>query len=781
MLEKILNRTVLSDYNLSVDSIEGTLVGTLRVRNLKFNDAILIKAFDLDWSAFRLMRKHLDIKSIKFGSIDLNASQHFVNSLANTQSKESNSSSENPLQSWRIDVGEIGIDVFYNQYKASLSGDIQDALASLAIEAQTPEIEKIILQHSKVDLKTFTYSGLVHLEGIEAIENQYRHLVEGLNLSFGGNLNFVDITLDSHYIQGTIASKDIDHTLVNIYTKQAIPLEGIVPSELNASKLDVALLASFNLKNITPLNASLSMGSNIVNIHNDIEYKKQFKLHSQMHFPKNTLLHKYDKNLHLDKLGAIEVHAIMDEEKRIEAKVESSLIQSSLALNAKSLDGWVDIASQKIGFKGDIDKKLMVDINISSLKKMVKKLTKIYTIELPKLKGAINSNLIITNKKEIDLKIASPKISIDKNKIKDIALHLNSNLERYTLKSYQLEIEKQKIFATKPSTVILKEGLLSINKVWLNDAMEIEGTYHLKTQKGKIEVHSEAMPIHHPKYIKMNLISNLSISLNPKQTDIHGAIEIDGGEIYYKADHSMKLGLDKDIIIVQKKKKSAPKELSLDLTITTQKPLIYKTKDANIQAHSNLHLTKGVGGEIKLNGAIEFVDWSSYYMLQNKKIQLYKSSAINFKGDPTKPNLDIKAYYNGDGVEIMIDVLGTPSAPVISFSSNPYMRREAILSMLLFDTSAGANANKSEDLQYLLGGALAKSFLSNLGLRVEHFVITDSKLEIGKKIGDKITVIYLGDEVSSVKVVYDHSKNIEADFIINRESSSMDIFYKGEL
>jgi translocation and assembly module TamB len=79
----------------------------------------------------------------------------------------------------------------------------------------------------------------------------------------------------------------------------------------------------------------------------------------------------------------------------------------------------------------------------------------------------------------------------------------------------------------------------------------------------------------------------------------------------------------------------------------------------------------------------------------------------------------------------------------------------------------------------MMGGAMAKSALSNLGVQLDHLVLgVGNSIEVGKKLTDEITIIYVNDEISSVKLKYEHGKRTESIFGASEESFSYDIIYK---
>jgi len=166
------------------------------------------------------------------------------------------------------------------------------------------------------------------------------------------------------------------------------------------------------------------------------------------------------------------------------------------------------------------------------------------------------------------------------------------------------------------------------------------------------------------------------------------------------------------------------------------------------------------------------------YIFQKKRFVLGESF-VYFTGDVNKPVLDIKANYKSLNHLITIAVSGTQTEPNINFSSNPNLSREQILSVLLFDSEAGGDTHSGNDMMKMMGGAMAKAALSDMGIDVDHLAFgEDDSLEIGKKLSSKATVIYINGEVPQVKLKYNHGKHTESVIGVSEESQSYDIIYK---
>jgi len=238
---------------------------------------------------------------------------------------------------------------------------------------------------------------------------------------------------------------------------------------------------------------------------------------------------------------------------------------------------------------------------------------------------------------------------------------------------------------------------------------------------------------------------------------------------------------DSDIIIVQdmKNEEASPfmDNLSMLIDVTTKKPLIYKQGPIDIQAKVDLDIHKAEYSELMVLGEVVIVKGGSY-TFEGKKFVLDKSN-IYFTGNPNKPLLDISVKYKSLNHLITIDISGTPATPNITFSSLPSLSREEILSVILFDSEGGAGTNSGEDMMKMMGGAMAKSALSDMGIKLDHLAIgSDGSMEVGKKLTDKITFIYLNDEIPQVRVKYQHTSHWESVISADEESEAYDIVYK---
>ena len=454
--------------------------------------------------------------------------------------------------------------------------------------------------------------------------------------------------------------------------------------------------------------------------------------------------------------------------------------------NSSEIDGDLIVGGAKFIFDGNLDGNVTLDNQVASLQTLIKKINTIYRFEAPPLDGDLKVSLVLRNKKDLSLNLTSGTLTYKADRttehiLNDTVITLGFSDSVLKLNRYHTTFQKQKIFATKPSIISLRDGNVEIAPLWINDELKVTGSYNIEEKKGEILARADSFTITH-ELIDMKSGIDIRTKLDGVKTDITGTITILGGNVHYNMDKKS-FASDSDIIIVQDMKKSGENSfmdnLSVRIKVNTQKPILYKTGDADVKAKADLQIQKAPRGPIYVLGTAELLE-GSYYAFQNKKFVL-KKSLVAFTGDPTKPILDISAIYNSLNYEITIQVTGSPQTPNIIFSSIPRLSREEILSVILFDSEEAAGSNSGDEMMKMMGGAMAKSALSNVGIKIDHLSLgSDGSMEIGKKITDKVTIIYVNDEVAGAKLQYDYSKNIKAVISTDSESSGADIIYKRE-
>jgi translocation and assembly module TamB len=234
------------------------------------------------------------------------------------------------------------------------------------------------------------------------------------------------------------------------------------------------------------------------------------------------------------------------------------------------------------------------------------------------------------------------------------------------------------------------------------------------------------------------------------------------------------------VVIVQRQQKGKKsddfkKNIKIYLLLSTKKALLFKNRDLKVELSPELSISKEYNGDLQILGSVN-LKRGGYYRFENKKFVLQKSS-VYFTGRPDNPILNIHLLLNRYNRRVKIYVAGEISEPSLNFSSEPVMSREQILSFILFDDE---NAVNSSSMVSALGGALAKSILRNIGIKIDSMVIKSGGFEIGKKISKKVTIIYDQSDRPKAILRIEHSNRLETDISVGEESQSVDITYKKE-
>jgi len=633
------------------------------------------------------------------------------------------------------------------------------------------------------------YNGEVVPGPLEGIDGNYTKPLNDLKISYEGNISSVTALIDSEGLKGRFVSPDFKKADFNLSTKAPLVLKDMVslPEKLQEAKAALNIHVPLDFAKITPLNAKARISSNLANIDADIMYDKEIKVLTTTVFPKDSLLRGFSKELNLDALSPLLTDVSMDKN-RLNVNLKSKGLNSKVnyGLEDKNVTGDLVFGGANFRFSGNIEKEVKLENSVASLQDLIKKINTIYAFEPPPLDGDMKLSLVLSNMKDVSLNLNSNTLTYQADRktsydLNDTMISLGFADSVLKLNKYHTTFQKQKIFATKPSTISLKEGNVEISPLWINDELKVTGKYNIEEKKGDILAYADPFTLSH-EMIDLSSKIDIKTKLDGVKTSVNGVVTIMGGNVHYDMDKKS-FASDSDIIIVQEMKKKEPSPFMDNLTalikVNTQKPLLYKTDAADIKIKADLQVNKSPMGPLYVLGTAEILKGSSY-TFENKKFT-FKKSLLAFTGDPSKPILDIAAIYNSINYEITIQVTGDPTAPNIIFSSIPRLSREQILSVILFDSEDAAGSNNGDDMMKMMGGAMAKSALSNVGIKIDHLSLgADGSVEIGKKIADKVTIIYVNEEVAGAKLQYDYSKYIKATISTDAESSGADIIYKRE-
>ncbi len=786
-----IEKLLLNGKNIHFD-VENLLVkdallelnGTTNLSNISFHSGIKNNQMEGKISLFpneplfELYKLPLRREALGTIEIDLNASKEYLKADVKVKAKQILKSKEGEFN---LDIEDLLSHIVYRIENNSLK------INSRAI-VSTPYAKNITLSNLFTMDHNITYKGDIRAKELQGIDANFTAPLRDLNIQYKGDSKSIQTLLTSKQLKGSFYSDDFKKGSLHLETLTPVMLKEMVklPEELTETKVNAMIDMPVDFNRTFPLKAKVKIDSNVANIDADILYNKAVKVIAKMVIPKNSLLEDMNDKVKWKSLSPLNIEADAGDENAT-LKLTSKYFHANTFYQPKStyMQGKATLGGLVLNANGTAKKNLKIDTKITSMKVLKESIASLYTLEeLPPVEGVAEISATISELKRVNITLRSPKITYQadrksKQVITDIQLNASLDQSKVLLNSYALTYNKQKLFSTKPSIIQMEGSKIKINPLWLNDTLNITGEYDLKTAQGKIDTKAKKFPIRH-EYADIDTMIDIETLIDGNSTSVNGKVTLLGGKIKY--DISQKsFASDSDIIIVQemKKKKASPfmDNLSANIQIRTEKPLVLKQGAINIKLKPDLGINKVQHGPLLVLGSVELPKGGSY-IFEGKKFILDKSF-VHFTGNPNKPLLEIKVKYKSVKHLITISISGTPDAPNINFSSSPSLTKEQILSVILFDSEAGGDTHSGDEMMKMMGGAMAKSALADMGIKLDHLVLGEgNSVEVGKKLTNKITIIYVNDIVSSVKLKYEHSPRTESVIEVSEESQSYDIIYK---
>ena len=224
--------------------------------------------------------------------------------------------------------------------------------------------------------------------------------------------------------------------------------------------------------------------------------------------------------------------------------------------------------------------------------------------------------------------------------------------------------------------------------------------------------------------------------------------------------------------------------------------------DVNVSAPNQIFvrgrgLDAEVGGSVRLTGSVNDIRPVGGFELTRGRLAIlgqrvtFEDGLVTLVGD-LDPYLDFTARTDGDGITVFVNVTGRVSDLDISFSSNPALPEDEVLSRLLFNRSMGELtplqlgrlAGAAAELAGGGGSSLSESLRARAGLDDLDIVTGEDgnlAVQAGAYVQDNI---YLGvqagaDGSSRVTVNLDVTDDLKARVSTGTDGdSSIGIFYE---
>ncbi len=644
----------------------------------------------------------------------------------------------------------------------------------------------------------FTYDGIARIPQTKALPKLVEKLLKQAQITFYGNTNKITAYLKTPLIKAKYDGANYKKEYLHVSIPSVTPtlFDQNLTKNFNKikGKFDANIPIDFN--HILPLNIDYSLISNALDINGSAKYKKAFNTKANISLSKNTIIKELLPKLKAKALFPMNINlSYTKNQASIQTKAKWINTNISYELKSSACDAVVNLNDQTLNLKGMIDKKFSIYLNSPSLRELQDNFAHIYQFKKLPLDGALFLKTTISDKSKIDTAIKSKWLVYEYKPnhfafAEKVRLNVSYEKNRLTLHNYYFStyLDRDRIFfANRPSSANIKNKQIKIVHLWINDALSIKGKYNLSKGLGTLKAFAKN---YHYNDLEGNFYfdTKLTMLLQKHLTKVEGFLQLNKGVITYehRKEHYVQ---DEDIIIIQKQKKhqeQSKNNIAVDISIKTKTPITYKIPNTKVKIESDLKLWKEPKQKLELLGILRVP--KGIHTEGDKEFEI-EPSEILFSGPILNPYLNIRAFHESDPYKIYININGQLDAPLINFSSTPYLTQSDILSILLFNSTTNELVSGSQDRSKtaisMFGNAFAKEIVQNFGIKLDKLVLSTTQegklgIEVGKKLSKKITLIYINDIVQTIKVRYKMSDHFESDFVFSPDNSGVDIIYKDE-
>ncbi|BCD59460.1 MULTISPECIES: translocation/assembly module TamB domain-containing protein [unclassified Nitratiruptor] len=395
------------------------------------------------------------------------------------------------------------------------------------------------------------------------------------------------------------------------------------------------------------------------------------------------------------------------------------------------------------------------------------------------------SGIYDLHKKRYEAKITiHPKKKPFLKNVQFFEAKFHGNMQKIILDYYALVIKGHGMYATKPSVLIKKNQTFLIKSFWIDDSILAQGRYDIGKKSGIVTIHSDAYRYSNIEGEAIAAI-DLRTTIHNTYFDVEGTVTIDSATITY-APKKVRTINDKDIIILDEPLQSQSNffkdHVALAVTIKSKKRLRYKIPELDVWFQPDIMLYKEYQKDLQVLGTVKILK-GMYETINSKFIIL--PSQLNFYGPPTSPMLELYLKTEKKGYRIFITINGDTENPVLHFDSEPPLPANDILALLAFGGKSGSlvsSALGGPKLSALFSNLFIKDLLGTFSIQPDSLSLITSKnrigFEIGKKLSDKITILYKNDEVSTIIVRYEINDHFEGDIEFGPQKSGAHLFYR---
>ncbi len=356
-----------------------------------------------------------------------------------------------------------------------------------------------------------------------------------------------------------------------------------------------------------------------------------------------------------------------------------------------------------------------------------------------------------------------------------------------TIDNYRFEIADHPIYSDKTSTLHLTEnGDLNIETFWIFDSLLVNGVIR-DDMSSDLHLHSDRFTYTGPEG-SAHASADLTYQRDTEENqNLFGSITILDSTITYLPMQQFKV-MDDDIIIIQDVRPPSRSKLSMNVHITAQQPIRFKTKELDLGLNPDITLWKDPTEAMQILGMVTIPSGTATTAGKNFEI---KHSEIYFGGDvPLNPYLNLTIGHEVDYNKILIYITHTLDSPIFLFSSDPVMSQNDIMSYILFGTpantiSGGDNSTstvRADATNFMLGAGLKGLIGGATKLQIDTMnILTTAEggmgFEVGARLNKDLRVLYKNDTVSSVLLQYTVNRWLRLDADIHELGQGINAIY----
>ncbi len=608
-------------------------------------------------------------------------------------------------------------------------------------------------------------------------------------LRFTGEGKSIRAELFAKKLRGTFSSDDGEHAQLTLRDNGPIsPARYFaLPGKLSDAKVRFAVRVSLDRNLSSPIEGNVTLASNIADMRGTFRYDGNLTSGLSLSFPHDSLLKRQFPNLRL---------AALD---RGKIRVQGNAKQWNLTVRSKELRAWgsywpessrlkaaLTLGEERVGIEGKLRSVLTMRLHTPSIHRTLQGLSRLYRMQIPPMDGDLSATVRMDGQKHLQCTLRSKRILPDRNApvktpIEDLRLQTEWDGSKRILRidRYGLRYAGLKLQAQKMGRIRFTNGRIVADALWITDSLPLKGSYTIEAKRGTFVLRSSHLKLSHRNGTVEGAL-DIRIGVDKGRIAVGGKVTLLGGKLLYDFRRKYYVS-DDDIVIVQHRRKKSRsvlrKNLKISVYIETKKSLLFKQKGVEVKLLPQMEILKEFDSDLQIFGSIR-IPKGGIYRFQRKRFVL-QESAVNFTGNPIRPLLDLHLIYRRFGKTVYLTVSGAPAQPVLSFSSDPAMTREQILSFILFDqTEVSGNG---ENLLTLLGGSMAKSLLGSMGLQIDTLIVRSDGFELGKRLSEKISLYYRQREGNPQVIIrIRHSQHTQTEIDIGSRSQSVDIIYKKE-